>query len=127
MLMTARLISLVIFLGPFVASGCGGSSAKVTGRITCQGKPVVGVVLFSPKGGDGIDAGPSVSAPLKEDGTFELRLPSIGKYAVVITPRDITLRPKPGEFDFPCDRSPLEREINAGDNHFNVELAERRQ
>jgi hypothetical protein len=112
-------------LGMLVTAGCGGPPATVTGQVTCQDKPVSGVILFSPKAEDGSNTGPSVNAPLGEDGSFELRLTSIGKHIIVITPRDITLRPKPGEFDYPCDRSPLERDIKAGDNYLKIELSQR--
>jgi len=116
---------MALVLGMLATAGCGGPPATVTGRVTCQDKPVSGVILFSPKGEDAGNTGPSVNAPLREDGSFELRLTTLGKHIVVITPRDITLRPKPGEFDYPCDRSPLERDIKAGDNDITIELAKR--
>lgn len=109
-----------IALAILTSTGCGGPSARVTGRITCQGKPVVGVILFSPKG-----EGTSASAPLHEDGSYELRLTNIGVHTVVVTPRDVALRPKPGRFDYPCDRSPVERDIKAGDNDVTIELTKR--
>jgi len=116
---------MLLVLGMLATAGCGGPAATVTGQVTCQDKPVSGIILFSPKGEDGGNAGRAVTAPLREDGSFELRLTSIGKHIIVITPRDITLRPKPGEFDYPCDRSPLERDIKAGDNTITIELAKR--
>jgi hypothetical protein len=106
-------------------AGCGGPLATVTGRVTCQDRPVSGVILVSPKGEDPRNSGPSVNAPLGEDGSFKLRLTSLGKHTIVITPRDITYPPRPGEFDYPCDRSPLERDIKAGDNDLTIELARR--
>jgi hypothetical protein len=112
---------MALALGILAASGCGAPSARVTGRVTCKDKPVVGVILFSPKGGEG----PSVSATLDDDGRYEVKLPSIGKYTVVVTPSNVTYPPKPGEFDYPCDRSPLERDIKAGDNDVPIELAVR--
>jgi hypothetical protein len=104
-------------------AGCGGPAVTVTGRVTCEDKPVVGVILFSPKGESAY--GPSVSAPLGEDGRFQTRLTTAGKHTIVITPRDVILRPKPGEFDYPCDRSPLERDLQPGDNDLTIELAKR--
>jgi hypothetical protein len=122
----AQVLGMAFLLGTLGAAGCGGGPlAKVTGRITCQGKGVVGVILFSPKGEGESITGPSVSATLNEDGSYELGLTRIGKYTVVVTPRDVVLRPKPGGFDYPCDRSPLEREIKAGDNDITIELAKR--
>jgi hypothetical protein len=118
-LMTARVFSLLFLLGLLAASGCGGSSADVKGRVTCRNKPVVGLILFSPKGEEG---GKSVSGDLKEDGSFQVQLPGSGKYSIVITPRDVVANPKPGEVDYPCERS-LERDIKPGDNEFTIELA----
>lgn len=115
-------VPFAALLFAMLAGGCGGPSAKVTGRVTCQSKPVAGVILFSPKGKDG---GTAVTAPLLDDGSYELRLTSIGAYTVVVTPRDIIGRPKAGAFDYPCDRSPLERDIRAGDNEITIELPKR--
>jgi hypothetical protein len=108
-----------------LAAGCGASTPTVRGRITCDGKPVVGLVLFSPKVVDGGNAGPSVSAPLKEDGSYELQLTTPGTYTVVVTPRDVNPQPRPGQFDYPCDRSPLERTVQAGDNEISIQLPRR--
>ncbi len=126
--MNARGLTAMVVVGIFVVAGCGGPSATVTGRVTCQGKPVVGMILFSPKaapGDSGNAAGPSVTATLSETGGYEIRLTSIGKHTVVITPSDVVLRPKAGAFDYPCDRSPLERDIVAGANDVTIELAKR--
>jgi hypothetical protein len=117
--------SALLLCGTLAATGCGGPSAKVTGRVSCQGKPVAGIILFSPKGEAGVNAGLAVTAPLQEDGSYEVRLPKIGAYSVVVTPRDVVLRPKPGAFDYPCDRSPLDRDIKAGDNDVTIELPKR--
>jgi hypothetical protein len=107
------------------AAGCGGSSAHVTGRVTCQGKPVAGIILFSPKEEEGKTTGPAVTAPLNEDGTYELQLKNAGKYIIVITPANVNFHPKAGEADYPCERSPLEREVTAGENDITIELAKR--
>jgi hypothetical protein len=122
--MNVRPSFLVLLLG-LLAAGCGGRTAQVKGRITCEGKPVVGVILFSPKGDEGGNRGSAVTATLNDDGAYELKLPSTGKYTIVVTPRDVNYPPKPGEFDYPCDRSPLERDIQAGDNDVTIELAKR--
>ena len=125
--MSARHQFAAVLVGMF-ALGCGGPAASVTGRVTCQGKPVVGVILFSPKspGGEVLNsAGPAVQATLSDEGTYELRLSSLGKHVIVVMPRDVAFRPKAGVFDYPCDRSPLEREIVAGDNDVTIELAKR--
>jgi hypothetical protein len=116
---------LVIILATLSSTGCGGSSAKVTGRVTCQGKPVVGIILFSPKDQGSGKAGAAATADLNDDGRYQLPLTSTGMHTVVVTPRDVVLRPKKGEFDYPCDRSPLERDIKAGDNGVTIDLAKR--
>jgi hypothetical protein len=108
------------------AIGCSDYSAQVRGRVTCENKPVVGSILFSPRGEDPSNTGPAVSAALNEDGAYELKLKSIGKHTVVITPRDIKFPVPPGQFDYPCDRSPLERDIQAGATEVNIDMAARR-
>jgi hypothetical protein len=117
-LMTARVFSLLFLLGLLAAFGCGASSAKVKGRVTCRDKPVVGLILFSPKGEDG---GKAVNGDLKDDGSFEVQLPGSGKYSIVVTPRDVVPNPRPGQVDYPCERS-LERDIKPGDNDITIEL-----
>jgi hypothetical protein len=109
----------------FLAAGCGGSSPNVTGRVTCDGKPVVGIISFSPKDDESSNAGQPVNADMNEDGRFQLRLPAAGKYTVVVTPRDVIAHPKPGQLAYPCDRSPQEKEIKAGDNDVTFELGKR--
>src|SRR5947207_13728714 len=86
-----RLLSAALLLGMLAAAGCGGSGVKVTGRVTCQDKPVVGLIQFSPREGT---PGASTSVPLKEDGTYEIELKHPGKYTVVVTPNNVALRPK---------------------------------
>ncbi len=106
-------------------TGCGGPVAKVTGRVTCQGKPVPGVIRFSPVGEDASNAGPAVTAEMKDDGVFDLRLTSIGKHKVIVSPRDINYPTPPGDFDFPCDRKAQEHEVKAGDNVIPIEMTPR--
>ncbi len=102
--------------------GCGNQGAKVSGQVTCQGNPVTGSILFSPLGEDEGNTGPAVTAPLSEDGSYQLRLKTVGKHTVVVTPRDVKFPVRPGEFDYPCERAPVEREVQAGENHFSIEL-----
>jgi hypothetical protein len=124
--MTVRIGAAAVLAGLLALIGCGGPSAKVTGRVTCQGKPVAGSILFSPKGEDARNKGTAVSASLDEDGCYELRLTTIGKHVVVVTPSDIRYPVKPGEVEHHCDRSPQEREINTGDNRIVIELTKRK-
>ena len=107
------------------ASGCGSHAAQVTGQVTCQGKPVIGTILFSPKGETEGASGVAVNAPLNEDGSYELELKTVGTYIVVITPRNVRFPVPPGQLDYPCDRSPLEREVQAGHNDITIELTPR--
>jgi hypothetical protein len=118
----------VLVLASLALVGCGGPAVTVTGRVTCEDKPVVGLILFSPKGENAQNPGHSVSAPLGDDGRFQIRLTTVGKHTIVITPitpRDVTLRPKPSAFDYPCDRSPLERDLQPGENDLTIELTKR--
>jgi hypothetical protein len=122
-LMSFRLGAMAVLLVMFLLAGCGGPAARVTGHVTCQGKPVKGSILFSPKGEDASNKGPGVAALIKEDGTYEVRLTAIGKHTVVITPSEIKYPLKPGEVDFPCDRSPSEWDVKAGDNKIVIEMS----
>ena len=111
--------------GLVLLAGCSGPSAKVTGRATCNGKAVIGAILFSPNGDGASNTGPAVSAVLKEDGTYEVVLRSIGKHMVQVSPSDIKYPTPPGELDYPCDRAPVERDVKAGENTVNIELSPR--
>jgi len=124
--MTVRVSAAAVLAALLALIGGGSPSAKVTGRVTCQGKPVAGSILFSPKGKDASNKGSAVNANLDEDGCFELRLTTIGKHVVVVTPSDIRYPIKPGEMEYPCDRSPQERDINTGDNRIVIELTKRK-
>ena len=124
--MTVRVCAMAVALaGLMTLTGCGSPTAKVTGRVTCQGKPVKGSILFSPKGEDESNKGPAVPAQLKDDGSFELQLTTFGKYTVVITPNDVKYPVPPGEFDYPCDRTPSEWDVKAGDNKIEIEMTGR--
>ncbi|HZZ80852.1 MAG TPA: hypothetical protein VFE62_20285 [Gemmataceae bacterium] len=104
--------------------GCSGPPPKVSGTISCQGKGVPGSILFSPKGEGKANSGSPTSAQIKDDSTFEVRLPTVGKHTIVISPRDRKYPVKPGELDFPCELTPLERDIQAGANTLKFDLSE---
>ncbi len=120
--MISRVGTFFFMTALLVAVGCSQQAAQVTGRVTCEGKPVVGSILFSPAGEGDANTGVAVPAPLNEDGVFKLSLKTTGKHLVVITPRDVMLKPPPGQFDYPCDRSPMEKEVQPGDNDFTIEM-----
>jgi len=124
--MKFRINVVAIFLAVLTVIGCGSHEAQVSGRVTCQGKAVVGSILFSPKGEGQSNTGPSVPVPLNEDGRFEVRLKTIGMHILTVTPRDVKFPVPAGEFDYPCDRSPVEREVRAGQNDITLELAVRK-
>ena len=110
----------------FFAMGCSQRASQVTGHVTCEGNPVVGSILFSPAGEGEDNTGLSVPAPLDKDGAFKLQLKTTGKHTVVITPRDVKFPVPAGQFDYPCDRSPIEKEVQPGDNDFTIEMATRK-
>jgi hypothetical protein len=70
--------------------GCGGEefdTAYVTGKVTCQDKPVpAGTLTFSPVPGDAgqTTVGPSKVAVIKEDGTYEVEA-VIGKVNITFS------------------------------------------
>ena len=114
----------VLLLVMFALTGCSGKSAKVSGRVTCDGKPVAGGILFSPKGDGGDNTGPPVNAALDEDGRYTLNLKSIGAHRVMITPSDLPPPSNKGK-GYPCNLSNIEREVNAGTNEIVIELSKR--
>ena len=123
--MNVRVVTPVVVAALLALTGCGRSVAKVTGSVTCQGKPVAGSILFSPKGEGADNMGPGVPAQLKADGTYELHLTSLGKHTVVVTPSDVKYPVRPGEADYPCDRSPTVWDVKAGNNEIMIDMKNR--
>jgi hypothetical protein len=122
--MTRILIASFMFVALSLLGCGGGPSAKVVGRVTCGDKPVKGAVMFSPFGEGSDNTGPAVSADLKEDGSYEIHLKTIGKHRIVVTPSDRVYPAKPGQ-DYPCDLSPIEKEVKPGDNEITIPLSKR--
>src|SRR5262245_48066706 len=143
LLMTSASVALM-------ALGCGGDpsmpkTAKVSGKVTYNGKPVFpGSVTFTPAGGDKM-ATQSATGQLNEDGTFTLTTFNtgdgavIGQHTATIEARgDINamnqpkadgtiayVLPKPliPEKYTKLDRSPLKYTVEDGkSNHFEIEL-----
>lgn len=105
-------------------TGCG-VSAKVQGKVTCDGKPITGMIQFSPKGDSPDNTGVTVVAQLQDDGSYEVLLKSIGPHTVIVVPSDIKIVGRPGEADHHCDRSPREVEVQAGENTIPIALQAR--
>ena len=105
--------------------GCGHPSAKVSGTVTCNGKPVTGSILFTPKGEGEANTGPGVPVALKADGTYEIQLTTTGPHNVVVSPVDVKYPVKPGELDFPCSLATKEYDVTSGVNTISIELTRR--
>lgn len=80
--------------------------------------------MFSPFGEGSDNTGESVSANLKEDGSYEVHLKTIGKHRIVVTPSDVVYPAKPGH-EYPCDLTPIEKEVKSGDNEIAIQLSKR--
>jgi hypothetical protein len=92
------------------AAGCGGASemrtAKVTGKVLCNGEPVPNVrVYFAPVGTKGkLDAGRQGIGNAQADGTFMVSTYGDGDGAVVGMHNVAVSTPHPEDFpDFNCD------------------------
>jgi len=104
--------------------GCGGSGARLKGTVNCQGKPVPGSILISPKGEGANNTGANPPVPIKDDGTFEITLTTVGKHTIVVSPRDRKYPVKPGELEFPCAITPIEQDLKAGQNTIKIDLTD---
>lgn len=131
-----------VSLAALLLAACGGCYSgeelgRVTGRVTFQGQPVTkGIVVFVHQERKGI----GMTAPLREDGTFEVEMANgfglpLGKYAVAISPpyQDhpigaITEAPKADEHANIPQRyrepttSPVVLEVKSGANVCDVEM-----
>ena len=54
----SAFIAMLLF-----AVGCSDRASQVTGHVTCEGKPVVGSIVFTPAGEGEGNTGPGVSDP----------------------------------------------------------------
>ena len=125
--MRGRLSVVLILAASPGLVGCGRPAAEVRGRITCQGKPIVGSVVFSPKGENPGNTGPVAKAQTDEDGNYNLRLQTTGRHTVVVTPRDLKYPRERGEASHPCDLTPREVDVKPGDNEIAIELEVRKR
>jgi hypothetical protein len=124
--MLARFSAVGTLLAVLLMTGCGGQSATVSGRVTCDGKPVVGSIMFSPKGDSPENTGPAVEGVLDSDGKYTVQLKSIGSHRVRVSPGDIPYPPIPGK-EYPCDLSTLDKDVKSGTNEISIELAKRKK
>src|SRR5262245_6115416 len=114
---------LGFFAAALSLTGCG-TSAKVNGKVTCDGKPITGMIQFSPKGDSPENTGVTVVAQLKDDGAYEMRLNTIGPHTVIVIPSDVKIV-APGSPDHHCDRTPQQVDVKAGDNTIPIALKAR--
>jgi hypothetical protein len=117
--------------------GCGGGSSsavRVTGKVTHEGKPLevkamVGKVnvVFEPMDAS-VNGGSKEYAVYKPDGSFEVPgkdgrgLPP-GKYRICIMQYDSFPGPDSLKDKFGEGKSPLIREVNASNRHFEIDVA----
>lgn len=142
---------LLLFL-LLTGQGCGGSEqldvAKVSGTVTCEGKPVTqGAIAFTPvTSGDRSVPGKPALSKINSDGSFQLTTYEqhdgavVGKHKVSVTFPGQELGGLPGE-SFGDDSPPVKRvkglpscanfprvieiEVKAGEeNTFNIELSD---
>jgi len=114
------LSGIVAVTFAIAAAGCA-RPTTVAGKVTCNGKPVRGSILFSPAGEGGNNTGEAVAVPLKDDGSYSLAINTVGKHRVVVSPEDVVYTDKPGGA-YPCDLSPLEKVLAPGSNEIIIEL-----
>lgn len=129
--------SVVFTLAPFMMLGCGGGlakfpTAKVTGKVLCDGKPVSDVrIVFGPTAGKGKnDAGKSGLGTSEFDGTFVVSTYSNQDGAVIGTHNVMVSGPHPEDFpNFKCNcetdgRKIIQKvEVTAdGENDFTFNL-----
>ena len=137
-----RASAVFLMLPGVLLPGCGGSGLSlgtVSGKVTCQGKPVtVGTVVFVP------EKGPSASGALDANGRYALSTKSpgdgavVGKHRVIVSPPTKGLplepgkRPSPRTVVKPISNIPLKfqnvktsglsADVRPGNNAFDFDL-----
>jgi hypothetical protein len=126
----------LLLLLPLAVVGCSGVSelptAKVTGKVVCNGQPVPNVrVYFGPVGVKGkLESGKQGLGNARDDGTFTVSTYGDGDGAVVGKHDVVVSTPHPEDFPgFSCDcetdgSKPIKQvEVKAGEeNDFVIEL-----
>jgi hypothetical protein len=129
----AAILCLVV---PVALGGCGGGNlAPVSGKVTHRGEPVKGgTLIFSPTG-EGGQTGKSVSAEVKEDGSYKTGEGAVlGRHRVTYTPPEQKLTeeqrtdpkyiaPPPPYMNLVA--KPAEVEVKAGSTTVDLELVPR--
>jgi hypothetical protein len=117
----------------FVAAGCGGSADLVTGKVTYNGQPVAGEVVFV--GRDKKQA----ACPIADDGTYKIKAPPKGEVVVLVkgTPKAPSglVTPKGGLKDAPpppkgveppgkysAEPGGLKFQVTGGEQTYDIEL-----
>jgi hypothetical protein len=133
---TLQLLATLAFLSPIGCSPSGPEMARVSGKVTYQGKPVPkGTIAFIPVAPSGRNA----TGTLGADGTYTLQTenPSdgaiLGEYQVTISARDdvvldyvpaVPVKPKmlaPAKYENP-ETSGLKATVVRGSNVFDFDL-----
>lgn len=128
-MMRFRHIAILALLpATLLLVGCGGEKyplASVTGTVTCQGKPLVGVIVAFTPTGDSIDAdfpGKAATSITDENGEYDLSTYEPGDGAIVgqhivalqsLDPSDTFACTLPGD---------LSHEVKPGSNTINIDL-----
>lgn len=132
-----RSVGAVAALGLFLAIGCGGNVAKVTGTVSVDGQPLLGsdtvrvTVMFFPE-----SSGALAAAKIDERGTYVLSTGSQeglvpGNYSVTISAKEITATatsgsPSARDLVAPDYGNPktsgLKAEVKPGSNTFDFDL-----
>src|SRR5262249_12270439 len=133
---TWRLLAMLALLAPVGCGQSGPEKARVSGKVTYQGKPVPkGPIAFIPVAADGRNA----PGALRDDGTYTLQTEEsndgaqLGEYKVTISARDdpvldyvpvTPVKPKmlaPAQYENP-ETSGLKATVVRGSNVFDFDL-----
>jgi len=131
-LRTTWAVSLTLLIAAIFTAGCdkGGASNVVSGKVTLDGEPVSGVVVFI--GADSKEA----SAPAGIDGAYKIENPPLGQCKILVKgtagitgmapPKDAPAMGKQGLAPPPKYGAPnssdLSYEVKAGKHTHNIEL-----
>jgi len=131
-LRTTWAVSLTLLIAAILAAGCGEKQAAnvVSGKVTLDGEPVSGTVVFI--GADSKEA----SAPTNLEGAYKIENPPLGQCKVLVRgmagltgtapPKDAPSMGKQGAAPPPkygaVTTTDLSYEVKAGKHTYNIEL-----